>query len=566
MRFDPLAFFTVKYADSSLQVRKKSRILATMGVTFGLISVLFSVLMAVTRSVVPSFVFAGLVVFCAAVLALLRAEKYHVASSAFLYGMMAAMFIAIKFGEYASNVYNTYVMGTLGCFLLVVTALVADRPVQAIVIGVLNLASIETIYWVDCFPNDHDVVTTLAIQNLSVSSLMTILGAGIAAYLVRMTTQLLGEVEREAVKAERSYDELNTAMTQAQRSSQRIGESLAESVARTSDSISELRAAVLGIGAGMDELDGALDRSGEANRKADGYQGEVRKALAAYSEQVGRASAAIEEMAAAAGSLASQASKKKEAVIALVETSRAGEGMLSSTTASIELIKDSSTRLAELAAIIGDVADRTNLLGMNASIEAAHAGSAGKGFAVVANEIRSLSVEAGKSARVIGETLREVQQAVSLTAEKSSVAFGSFQKISEGIRDLSRMIDELLSSIRELSSGSAEVVQAVEAVADLTRSTEVAVDRSGDGMRQSLEGMDAVAEIASKVRAETSEMAERFDAMRQDSDEVRKLGGENLGTIQALRASLDGFSRQEGAARDGPPEVTRGVRVKSRAR
>ena len=72
---------------------------------------------------------------------------------------------------------------------------------------------------------------------------------------------------------------------------------------------------------------------------------------------------------------------------------------------SINQILDSAKRMMETSVFIGDVAERTNLLGMNASIEAAHAGAAGKGFAVVADQIRGLSVEASKSSRLISDTL-----------------------------------------------------------------------------------------------------------------------------------------------------------------
>ena len=107
-----------------------------------------------------------------------------------------------------------------------------------------------------------------------------------------------------------------------------------------------------------------------------------------------------------------------------------------------------------------------------------------------------------------------------------------------------------------------DVVSAVEAVSDLTRSTMLVVDRSSEGMSESLKGMDAVSEIASRVRVETSEMSDRFDTMRKDSEEVSKLGSENLGTIQALKSSLDGFARKL----EGPETELRGIRVKSGAK
>jgi methyl-accepting chemotaxis protein len=555
----PLSFFTIRYEKESLQVRKKSRILAGLAAGFGGISLALALLMAVTKAMVVAAVFMGIVLFCAAVLGMLRAGRYHLASSAFLYGLFAAMFVAIKFDQYV-DVYETYVFGTLGCFLLIVATLIADRPRQAVVIGLLDLAAIEALYWLDAFPKDGGKVTVLAIQNLSVSSILTAVAAAVAAYLVKMTSSLLTEVELEAKAAERSYDELNLAMGRAQSSSQRIGENLSASVAKTSESIDSLHSRVQDIARGMDELDGALNLSGEATHKAEDSHAKVRAALDAYADQVSRASAAIEQMAAAAAALESQAQGKREAVAELVEASRLGEGVVASMSQAMSQIQDSATRVAELGAIIGDVSERTNLLGMNASIEAAHAGAAGRGFAVVAGEIRGLSIEAGKSAQVIGETLKQVLSGIASTTARSGEALGAFRKISEDIRGVSQMIEELLASIREVSSGAADVVSVVEAISELTQSAESAVTQSGQGVTESLQGMDAVAEIASRVRVEAAEMSKSFDEMRQDSDTVRKLGGENLGTIQALKKSLDGFSTKAGAV------AARGIKIKRPAR
>lgn len=500
--------------------------------------------MAVTKAPIAALVFALVSLLCGLVLVLLRSGRYRIASSIFLYSIFAAMFIAIKFDAYI-DVYESYVFGTLSCFLLVTATLIADRASQAIGIGVLSLAAIQALYWIDAYPADKNTVTTLAVQNLSVSSIMVAVGAVVAAYVVRLTSSLIHEVASEAETARHNYEDLNAEMGKAQFSSQRIGESLSASVARTAGSIESLRTKVEGISRVMDELDRALERSGDANRKAEASQEEVKKALTAYSEQVARASAAIEQMAAAANSLAAQASNKQEAVRALVETSISGEEVIVSMGESMNQIQEASRRVGELSAIIGDVAERTNLLGMNASIEAAHAGAAGRGFAVVASEIRKLSVETAKSAGVIAETLKAATSSIENTAKKSEEALASFKKITEDIRGVSLMIEELLASIQELSSGSADVVSAVETVAELTRATEIAVERSGEGMMESLKGMDAVAEIASRVRTEAAEISARFDDMRSDSEEVRKLGAENLDTIQALKSSLEGFGHRD---------------------
>ena len=250
MSFAPLSCLTARYDGQSLQIRKKSRILAALALGFGAVSVVFAVLMALTGAGTVSVIFVGIALFCACVVLFLWKGHYHLASSLFLYGIFAAMFAAIKFDAYV-DVYETYVFSTLGCFLLVVTSLVADRPRQALAIMVLSLLGIEALYWLDAFPKDKGVVTMLAIQNLSVSSLMVAISGFGSAYLVRMTNGLVEEVTRRADAASDSYAKLNSAMNSAQATSQAVGERLSASVARSTTSLESLKARVLEISKGM---------------------------------------------------------------------------------------------------------------------------------------------------------------------------------------------------------------------------------------------------------------------------------------------------------------------------
>ena len=90
-------FFSASYSGSSLRIRKKSRILAAIALVFGLVSVAFIAIMAATKALTVAAVFAGILVFCLVVLGLIKAGRYNLASSLFLYGLFAAMFVAIKF-------------------------------------------------------------------------------------------------------------------------------------------------------------------------------------------------------------------------------------------------------------------------------------------------------------------------------------------------------------------------------------------------------------------------------------------------------------------------------------
>jgi hypothetical protein len=539
MALRPIDLITRPYDGASLQIRKKSRILAGCALGFGILSLAFSAFMVATKAAVVAAVFGGIAAFCAVVIVLIRTKRYHLASSLFLYGIFLAMFVAIKFDAYV-NVYETYVFGTLGCFLLVVTTLVADRPSQALAIAVLDILAIQGLYWLDSYPVDGQV-SVLAIQNLVVPCILTAIGGFAASKLVSMTTGLITEVEARASEASRSYSHLNSAMNTAQASSQSVGERLSAGMTRSIAAIAELREKMGGIAKGMDGLSQALGASLEANGAAVEKQNDVKQALDSYSREVAQASASIEQMAAAAAAIGSQAAGKKEEVAGLSLLATSGEDLLRSMNASIVEILEASNRMVEMNVFIGDVVDRTNLLGMNASIEAAHAGVVGKGFAVVADQIRALSVEAGNSSRVISETLKKSQAAVKATAARNAEAMDFFHRISEEIRGVSVLLEELLANVAELSAGSDDVLAAVGRVAQLTDRTEMTVADARKRITESSEGLASVASIAEVVHGESAAMVGRFDAVRGDVAEVERLGGENLATIRRLKASLEGF-------------------------
>jgi methyl-accepting chemotaxis protein len=471
-------------------------------------------------------------------LILLRRGKYYLASSFILYGLWLIMFVAIKFDAY-QDVYECYVFGTLGSFALLACALIADKPQQSIVLMVLDLVAITVLYVFDALPKDGGKVTTLAIQSLATSSFIVITGGFCSAFIVRNATDLVHEVEKRARAAGDNFKRLNEAMMGAQATSQRIGEQLSGSVVNTVTSVKSLQNTVNQIVNGMDTLARALHESESANASTVDNQEKVRLAMADYAREVAHASSAIEEMAAAVSSIGGQASQKGEAVHSLVSLAKAGEEKLSAIKTSIDKILDSAQSMMEMSVFIEDVAERTNLLGLNASIEAAHAGASGKGFAVVADQIRALSVEAGKSSRTISDTLKETRDAIQQTSKQNLEVIQFFKKISEDVQGVSNMIEELLYNIKEISGGSEDVLRAVQSVSALTSSTEETVINSQSAVSKSSEGINSVSKIAVKVRNDSIEMVGRFGEMLHEAEEVQRLGQQNLETVESLKSRIN---------------------------
>lgn len=170
-------------------------------------------------------------------------------------------------------------------------------------------------------------------------------------------------------------------------------------------------------------------------------------------------SASIEEMVTSIKSVSHIIHSKKRAVETLSKTAQGGEKVLKQTSDSFEQVIDKIESIKKMTSIIGAIAGQTNLLAMNAAIEAAHAGEAGKGFAVVADEVRKLAESSSKNAKEIGGVIKELINAIEQSGYNITETSSSFHEISKEISAVSTAMDEIYTSTGELSVGSEEILK-----------------------------------------------------------------------------------------------------------
>ena len=144
---------------------------------------------------------------------------------------------------------------------------------------------------------------------------------------------------------------------------------------------------------------------------------------------VEESTASVNEMIASLKNLDKMTNARRESASRLVETAKNGGEKLSNTVEVVRNINNSIGSISDMIKIIDGIAAQTNLLAMNAAIEAAHAGDAGRGFAVVADEIRSLAETTSNNSQEIGSIIRDVMEKIHIAAESSEDTIQAFQDI-----------------------------------------------------------------------------------------------------------------------------------------
>lgn len=319
------------------------------------------------------------------------------------------------------------------------------------------------------------------------------------------------------------------------------GEDMTGSADDTSSAITEIIANIESIHTQMDEQEtGVTQTVGAVNEIASNIDS-LERMIQNQSSSVTQASAAIEEMIVSIASVNQSVDKMVTSFSMLRDKAQDGFIKQTDVNARIKQIESQSNMLQEANTIIADIATRTNLLAMNASIEAAHAGKAGKGFAVVADEIRKLSKSSAVQSKRIGEELSNVNQSIVSVVGASAELSEVFKSLSDELNVTNKFVLYIKQAMDEQNEGSKQIDASLRVVNDNTSSVQDASREMATGNKSIFTEINKLQNSAAGMKEGISEMATGARQINEVGSALENISSRMKDAIQKIGSQIDQF-------------------------
>lgn len=261
----------------------------------------------------------------------------------------------------------------------------------------------------------------------------------------------------------------------------------------------------------------------DINMEVDSFKVTVENGTAVVSQS----STATNEIVATINNISSNVSGNAESLQRLADLSEQGKNKMDENAALIKQINNSTKSMFDAIKVVNGIAQQTNLLAMNAAIEAAHAGEAGKGFAVVAEEIRKMAEDSSKNASIISKNLIEAAKLVEAVTVSNTATAEVFNDLNQQVRRQALVLAEVSSAMLELSHSGNELLD----ISSVSRDSMIAVDKGSGKIENSIveinmlikhisDNVDRVFSLIGDVKTQGGEFGA---SMEELSEEASKL-------------------------------------------
>jgi methyl-accepting chemotaxis protein len=320
-----------------------------------------------------------------------------------------------------------------------------------------------------------------------------------------------------------------------------IGNDLASNMTETAAAVNQITANIQSIKGRVINQSASVTETNATMEQVIANINKLNGHVENQSRNVSQASSAIEEMVANVSSVTNTLVNNAANVSTLKEASEVGKTGLQEVATDIQEISRESEGLLEINAVMENIASQTNLLSMNAAIEAAHAGEAGKGFAVVADEIRKLAESSGEQSKTISTVLKKIAESIKKITGSTDNVLKRFEAIDSGVKTVSDQEENIRNAMEEQGEGSKQILQSAGSLNELTRQVKSGSEEMLNGSQEVMKESQNLEKVTQEITGGMNEMASGADQINKAVHNVNEMTQKNRDAIDVLIKEVSRF-------------------------
>ena len=267
----------------------------------------------------------------------------------------------------------------------------------------------------------------------------------------------------------------------------------------------------------------------------------LNNSITVQADSMGQASAAVEEMVENIASIGKTIGKMADHFKTVNDAADEGISIQKNSSQRVEQIVEQSRALQEANRIIATISSQTNLLAMNAAIEAAHAGEAGRGFSVVADEIRKLAETASAESIKIKNELRQISATINgivKGTESSVIAFGA---VSTRVSETENLVSEVSNAIMEQQQGANQVLDALKRMNEISAEVKTGSQEMRNGNNSMLNEVSLLQDQSRDISSAMEKISAEISTINTEAKSVSNLAGSSNSVVEKIKGIVDSF-------------------------